>query len=450
MWKFLGKILHSPRYISAFFLVFILLCFLYFNSKNSQSVCAVEELSPVASSAIFEWFQKPAAIRFVGKYDRTYIAWINSDGKIQIRYHDNKENKFSPIYTVDDLYREFGIEAQDDHNAPSLLILPDGRILIFYTVHDANGAFFMKQSTTIEDISSWTVRKNIDDPGSVMPYNYPQAKRLSNGNILLFYRRGNYYNSDEYLKVSKDNGTTWEKPTQLIDFSSDGVYALVFVKGDAIHITWNESLVKPPRKNIYYMYSPDGGVAWEKKDGTLLTLPVTRNSAEVVFDSKDDPDYVWDIVADNENNPFIVFAYKKDPSHEFRFAQWDGGSWTTNTITTSAQLYGNDNFYSGGIVIDPRNVHNVYLSKKREQLEIERWASYDGGRTWQQAEVITNNSTVDNFRMQLVENYSDALRIVWASGIYEGLINGQWMGFSKVDIQSDITKQAIPNKNCSP
>ncbi len=51
--------------------------------------------------------------------------------------------------------------------------------------------------------------------------------------------------------------------------------------------------------------------------------------------------------------------------------------------------------------------------------------------------------------MQLVENYSHALRIVWASGLYEGLINGQWTGFSKVDIQSDITKQAIPNKNCS-
>jgi hypothetical protein len=100
-------------------------------------------------------------------------------------------------------------------------------------------------------------------------------------------------------------------------------------------------------------------------------------------------------------------------------------------------------------VIDPRDVYSVYLSKKREQLEIERWASYDRGKTWQQAEVITSNSTVDNFRMQLVENYSDTLRIVWASGIYEGIINGQWTGFSKVDIQSDITKQAIPNRNCS-
>jgi len=196
------------------------------------------------------------------------------------------------------------------------------------------------------------------------------------------------------------------------------------------------------------MYSPDGGESWEKRNKSLLTLPVTRNIAEVVFDSKDDPASVWDIVADNENNPFIVFAYKRDPHNEFRFAQWNGTSWITNTITTSSLLYKKNNFFSGGIVIDPKNTYSVYLSKKREYLEIERWTSFDNGKTWKKTEATTKESGVDNFRMQLVENGSDSFRLVWASGLYEGLINEQWTGFSKVNIQSDVTKSSIPDKDC--
>ncbi len=76
---------------------------------------------------------------------------MTQDGKIQIRYFDNRNGSWSATTTIDDLKSDFGIEAQDDHNAPSLLILPTGKILIFYTVHDVMDNLFVRESISPED-----------------------------------------------------------------------------------------------------------------------------------------------------------------------------------------------------------------------------------------------------------------------------------------------------------
>ncbi len=307
----------------------------------------------------------------------------------------------------------------------------------------------MKTTSHVEDISSWSARVSLADKNTISNYNYPQPKQLSNGNISLFYRKGVYFDSDEHVKFSKDNGKTWNDPHKIIDFGTDGVYAFIQTKGNEIHIAWNESTPSPPKKNVYYMYSPDGGTTWQKKDNTILELPVTKDKSDLVFNSNNDPDYVWDIAIDSNYNPFIVFSYKDDPHNEFRFAQWRNSSWITNTITTSSLLYDEGNYFSGGIVIDPKNPYKVYLSKKHRYLELESWISNDKGLSWQKSEEITHNSAVDNFRPQVVENYANSLRLVWSSGIYEGLIDKQWSGFKKVNIQSEITKGSIPLNTCS-
>jgi hypothetical protein len=138
---------------------------------------------------------------------------------------------------------------------------------------------------------------------------------------------------------------------------------------------------------------------------------------------------MWDLVLDANNNPFIVFACKEDPDHEFRFAKYDNG-WLTHRITDSSQLYDASHFYSGGAVIDPNNVYQVYLSKKHVQLEIERWESSDEGQSWSKGASITSDSIKDNFRPQMVKDYHPDFILLWVNGNYTGLVNRQWTGWS--------------------
>lgn len=405
------------------------------------SLTAIERIrggdDVVAKSSILEWIQKPAAIRHVGKYDRTYISWITADGKIQMRYFDHEDKKFSQTETIDDLYQDFGVEAQDDHNAPSILVLPDGKIQIFYVVHDTKGAFFSRTTTQSEDIRSWSARKKMSDEDK-SHYNYPQAKLLAGGDIVLFYRRGTHYDGDEYFKISHDFGETWETPVKLIEFKKGGIYAFAEVKDNELHVAFNQSLTDPPKEDIYYIRSLDGGTTWQRGNGTTVELPVREESIDRVYESGTNPSFVWDIVVNDENEPFILFAHANDPNHEFLIAKKRERGWVINKITDSALLYDNGHFFSGGAVFDKKNPYRVFLSKKREKLEIESWESFDEGKSWQKTKSITEKSAVDNFRPQVVENYTSDLRLIWSSGIYEGLVDGQWRGYDKVVIKSEI------------
>jgi len=377
----------------------------------------------VDGDGVFEWFNKPSAFYYNGK---TYIAWVSHAGKIEIRYYDHSTKKLSAVYEVDDLTTIDPTQAIDNHNAPSLFVDSSGYISVFYFMHDYDAAY-KKRSTNPEDISSWDARQTIR---SLVTFpNYPKPRLLANGTLFIFYRVGTWDNSTERYKTSDDYGVTWGGETTLIDFGADvGIYAFIAVYGNEIHVAWTKNPAAGHR-NVYYMYSDDGGSSWKKRDGTAITLPCSEAEADLVFDSGTDECYVWDIIVDGDGEPYIAFAYREDPNHELHWAKHSAGSWYHYKVCDSAQLYDATHFYSGGIVIDPSDPYTVYVSKKETNLEIQKWKSADGGETWSKDADITSDSSKDNFRLQVVENYVSGMVLVWVYGDYTGLVGGEWTGW---------------------
>ncbi len=406
-------------FLSAFFLNFL----------NKQK-------NTIAKGAILEWIQKPAAIRFVGRYDRSYISWISHSGKIQMRYYDHQKKEFSTIVTVDDLFPEYKKEAKDDHNAPSLLILPDGYLMIFYTVHDVKNAFFVKKSLYPEDIRHWSRRTNLADDKKEDYYTYPQPKLLPDGQIILFYRKGVYYHSQEYYRVSVDKGKSWGDPIELVNFGKIGVYAFVYQKQNTLHLAWNLGQEGyPPKFNLYYAFSHDGGESWMNKNGQKLSLPINDSDQTLVLETKDKPAYIWDVIVDKENNPLIFYTYNSDPNHQLRIIRWQKNGWRDELISSSKLLYNHNHFFSGGGVFDPQNSDRIIISKQRNKLEIEEWVFNKEKNYWFKNQSITKNSSFDNFRPQFIGNYHSELPLIWCTGQYQGLINDDWNGYEKVRLR---------------
>ena len=425
----------------------------------------------VRHSGILEWFNKPAGVHYHATYDRTYFAWINHEGMIEIRYYDHDTASMSDVYEVDDLNDISSDCPVDDHNAPTVYVRDDGKIIVFYSTH--RGGLYYKKSVNAEDISFWEGRHTIE--GRTEEACYPKPRKVGK-DLWLFYRYKYAGNQrQEAYRVSTSDGDGWSDRKRLIEFKSKGdkkqflgfiprsvkkglieftptgvkkrliefspigptTYVFIATSGNEIHLAWsimsnygrNQKI-----RNIYYMYSRDGGINWNKRNGTPVNLPCSETEADLVFDSKEDQCYMWDLVLDADNNPFIVFACKEDPDHEFRFARYDNG-WLTHRITDSSQLYDASHFYSGGAVIDPNNVYQVYLSKKHVQLEIERWESSDEGQSWSKGANITSDSVKDNFRPQVVKDYHRDFILLWVYGDYTGLINKQWTGWN-TEIQS--------------
>jgi hypothetical protein len=74
------------------------------------------------------WFGDPRSVYFDGAHRRTSTGWVSMNGSIQVGSDDHDTG----LRTITTLRARLQI---DDHNNPSILIRPDGRLLVFWSTH---------------------------------------------------------------------------------------------------------------------------------------------------------------------------------------------------------------------------------------------------------------------------------------------------------------------------
>jgi hypothetical protein len=325
----------------------------------------------------------------------------------------------------------------DDHNNPTLHILPDGRLLLFYAAHQKNSPLYIVRSKLPESITEWEPAAVISPNDLKMDrmnhdwYSSPAVETLKgeNGKIFLFYRG---LNRKQSVSVSIDSGRTWSMGTPL--FPPDSVkpatrpYIKVASDGkDRIHLFFTDDHPGFRMTAVYYVCYRDG--MFFKADGTVVRkfedLPLSPGEADLVYDALPDGRraWLWD-AADDEGNPVLAYVrFDSDSDHICCYARWNGKRWESHDLVNSGGCFHQtpDNeekrqrYYSGGMAIDRENPSVVYLSRKIDGIfEIERWKTPDNGKTWN-SEAVTGNSRYDNVRPFAVRHAADGnpVQVIW-------------------------------------
>lgn len=372
------------------------------------------------------WFADPRAIYYEGKYERTYIGWVNKSGDIQISRYDHRTKEVITETIKDSL-------DCDDHANPALLMLNDGRLMVFYSAHSKEPMYYrtMKYS---ENISEWENEKvvgtnTLGKRGITYP-NPIQLKKEDNV-IYLFWRGGNFKPS---FAKSRD-GIEWTQAKTLIEgrgsrpyikYASDGI--------EKIHFAFTDGHPNREEKNsIYYAYYYNG--ALYRADGSKIKgmeeIPIKTTEADKIYDSEisGTRSWIWDIALDNLGNPVIVYAvFPELTDHRYRYAKWTGSMWIDNEIVSANDGWfpqtpegerETEPFYSGGIALDHADPSILYLSRKESDVfEIEKWVTSDNGASWG-VEKITSGSEKNNIRPVVIRNYSDdGNGLIWMYGDY--------------------------------
>src|SRR5690606_12024690 len=98
----------------------------------------------------------------------------------------------------------------------SILFLPDGKILAFYTHH--NGSFFMRKSKNPEDITAWedaqVLTFGLKDHR--ICYSHPAMLAGEGNRIYMFFRgmpngRKSFKDWGQYFSYSDDLGKSWSQ-----------------------------------------------------------------------------------------------------------------------------------------------------------------------------------------------------------------------------------------------
>ena len=366
-----------------------------------------EEFLPLAKDGAWCWFSDPRAVYHRGTAERLYAGWASVKGDIVVGSYD---------YVTGDIVRTVVQPnlQKDDHINPSLLVLPDGKLMVFFSKH--NGGFYCATSKRPEDITEFGPVDTVD-VGDRQCYTNPVMLSEENNRIYLFFRGGTDW-KPTYV-FSDDLGKSWSDPKAIVTKpgSLPSVRPYVKIASDGvstIHFAFTDGHPRDePTNSIYYMVYQKGVFADAAGNtlGRLSDLPINQARIPKAYDgdSRRVRAWIWDIALTGDGRPVVVYTtLPEESNHEYNYASWDGSTWVNHRICQAGSWFPRyvkskeerepEPHYSGGICLAHQDPSVVYLSRPHNDVfEIERWETTDSGGHWAQT-MLTEQSKHDNVR----------------------------------------------------
>jgi hypothetical protein len=400
--------------------------------RPTTSALAGESYPTLTNDGAWCWFSDPRAVNFSGKYNRTYTGWVDSSGNIVVGSydHDSKEIQTHVIHPK---------LQKDDHNNPALFMDARGKLMAFYSKHATTDPIYVVQAKNPENISEWESRRALELNDSVTysglsdTYTYANICQLSEENkkLYLFWRGADFKPN---FSVSADEGKTWTKGKILIlperiYRNRRPYYKIASNNRDVIHFAFTDGHPNAePTNSIYYMKYREAGLY--KANGDKIAdwsdVPVQPRQTDVVYDATNTSEkaWIWDVAENTDGNPVIVYSrFPDDSTHVYYYSIFNNNRWSSYKLVNSGKWFPQtpagkketEQNYSGGVVLDPNDPSNVYLSVMREgNFEIEKWSTADKGKSWRSIPV-TSGSRFDNVRPFVVRNEDkhDSATLLW-------------------------------------
>ncbi|MCB0664874.1 MAG: BNR-4 repeat-containing protein [Saprospiraceae bacterium] len=403
----------------------------YFISTVSGFIQAQNRADTLSSDGAWCWFSDPRAIYYKDEKEQIYFGYINSVGDVLIGVKDIETGAVHEFVLHDTL-------EVDDHNVTSILILPDGRLMVFYNEH--NGNVYMRKSAFPESIDRWEDERIVCRESEEFRYCYsnPVMLKGENDRIYLIGRKVGPTSSFEhwwhYLKYSDDEGMTWSEEMILLD--NEGRKNPPYLKVATDHQSRIDFLFTDghpkigPDVSTYHMYFEHD--SFFQTNGKFIcaleNLPIPIKSVDKIYNAVPTQirSWIWDIAL-KDGIPYVTYArYPTEHNHIYHYAYWQQDHWQDHEIVNSGSWMPSlrqgdmvrEAHYSGGIVLDPLHPQHVYLSRDVSgKFEIEH-CELQSGIYWK-SELLTNNSGKNNVRPYMVYGApTDRRFLMWMQGEY--------------------------------
>jgi hypothetical protein len=388
------------------------------------SASALAATQPVSPDGAWTYFTEPRAINYDGQHRRTYVGWLDSRGQIVVASYDHR----SHVRTRAVLRTG---ERVDDHNNPSILARPDGRLLVFYST-DRRRHLVYRLTRRPEDITAWGHERRVptNAPGD-HGYTYPNPQWLSQERrpLYLFWRGGGF----EPVWSTWRRGGDWSRARTLIDGNGQRPYVVYESNGKRrIQFAFVEGNPSETTTSVYYMAYERGQL--KHASGTtiapLRSGPIRPPQADLIHSSGATgvPSWAYDVGMGSDGRPVVVYAtFPSATDHRYHYARWNGAAWVSHQITASgpAIYTGGDPYYAGGLVLDSRDPSVVYLSRHVAGVyQVERWKTPDGGITWRSRAITSGHA--GNYRPVSARgpSFGKEHDLYWMRGRYNG-----WLDF---------------------
>ena len=402
----------------------------------------------VAEEGAWCWFADPRALHYenaAGTINATYIGYIDVHGNVKATQYDWVKHRKTDV-----LIRSYF--QPDDHNNPTFIVLPDERVMIFYTRHTDEPCIWYRISQKPGDITALGEEKRLATANNTT---YPSPFILSDDpqHIYLCWRGINWHPTIARLTMpdAQDNCQFDFGPKQIVQSTGARPYAKYQSNGkDKIYVSYTTG--HPDNEmpdwlyfNVIDINKGNGPILRDLNDKQLKkiadgTFNVNKTDsyansypATIVDKTANIRNWVWQIALDKDEHPVIAYPHIDDAktSHVYWYARWNGSAWKNTWVQYAGHAFhqnwnSTERCYSGGMSIDPDHINDMYLSiptkdgkyNKDGVYEIWKYTIDDEGNV-AGSEQITSNSPKNNARPFVIPGSKNSpMRVAWMQGDY--------------------------------
>ena len=402
----------------------------------------------VADEGAWCWFADPRALHYenaAGTINATYIGYIDVHGNVKATQYDWLTHRKTDV-----LVRSYF--QPDDHNNPTFLVLPDERVMIFYTRHTDEPRIWYRISQKPGDITALGEEKYLATANNTT---YPSPFILTDDpdHIYLCWQGINWHPTIARLTMPDADGNCRFDfgPKQIVQSTGARPYAKYQSNGrDKIYVSYTTGHPDNEQPDWLYFNVIDinrgNGPILRDLKGTQLSVInngvfnvnktdsyASQYPATIVDRTANIRNWVWQIALDKDEHPVIAYPHIDDAktTHVYWYARWNGTSWTNTWVQYGGHAFhhnwnSTERCYSGGMALDPDNINDLYLSiptkdgkyNKDGVNEIWRYTIDDQGKV-AASQQLTFNSPKGNARPYVIPGSNGSpLRLVWMQGDY--------------------------------
>ncbi len=377
----------------------------------------------VVADSAWSWFMDPRVMR---TDKATYFSSVHRSGDIQVTSVDHGTARLRHAVLQPDF------EA-DDHNAPSLTELEDGRVVAFWNAHGLVPAHYrvtlrsgdvttfgpvmeLRGSGLEEEGTTYT--SIVDLPGTQRRYH-------------LFTRRAS---DDAWVMTTSEDLVTWSPAVRLFGHVDPESYPYVKFVGtgwDTIHMVFSDTTARAEeRSSLHHLVLADG--VFRRSNGTAIRSletvagaggspprPIEPREVTRIHDGRgaDGRARPYDIAFDGAE-PVVVFSTgnRWTGSWTYRWMRRDGDTWHGSTLLRSSTE-------PAGITLDHEDPTRAVLVR---QGAVEEYRTADEGESWTRRTIAPRGENRTPATPWSAEGGHEPVSAAWLHGPYEGFRDGAW------------------------
>ncbi|MDR8392878.1 BNR repeat-containing protein [Aliifodinibius sp. S!AR15-10] len=262
-----------------------------------------------------------------------YTAYYDPEGNMVLAKRKHGSSEWEKRVT------RYSGNVKDAHNSISLGV--DGRGLLHVSWDHHGNELNYAQS---QQPGSLQLSPKMPMTGQMeKAVTYPQFYHLENGDLLFVYRDGSSGNGNVMLNRYDVKEQNWEIIAHpLIDGEGERnayVNTMAIDEDGGWHIswTWRETWDVSTNHDMMYAISTDQGQTWQTSTGKSYTLPITRETAEVVHDIPQGSELInqTSMTVNRSGEPVIAsyWSVENESTPQYRIVWKDGNQWKSRQVS---------------------------------------------------------------------------------------------------------------------